>query len=82
MTIRKGTTSKGRGHSAAVKELGRALAKHPEGDGAERALRELIAAKPDVEYGTALVTSAKAEPLLRRASSLVELAEQIVQLEQ
>lgn len=81
VTIRMGTTSKGRDHSAAVKALGRALAKHPEAANAERALRELVGAKSDVEYGTLLISSAKAESLIRRAPSLVDLAEQIVLLE-
>lgn len=35
------------------------------------ALRELLAVKCDVEYGTNLITGAKAEPLVRRADSLV-----------
>jgi hypothetical protein len=43
-------------------------------------LRELISAKGDVEYGTALLTATKAEPLVRRAQLLVELAIRIVRL--
>ncbi|UUZ58692.1 hypothetical protein [Nocardioides sp. B-3] len=42
------------------------------------ALRELIAIRGDVEYGTALVTLARAEPLVRRAQTLVAMATQIV----
>ena len=60
--------------------LKQALGKRPESSSAERALRELIAAKSDVEYGVALVTVAKAEPLVRRAKTLVDLAVQIVRL--
>jgi hypothetical protein len=47
---------------------------------AERALRELLSAKGDVEYGVALVTAAKAESLVRRARTLNDLAVQIVRL--
>lgn len=43
-------------------------------------MRELISAKTDVEYGTALITAAKAEPLVRRAATLVALAVDIVRL--
>lgn len=46
----------------------------------EGSLRALIAAKGDVEYGAALLTDSKAEPLVRRARSLVELATQVVRL--
>lgn len=45
---------------------------------AEKALRELIAAKPDVEYGVKLITLAKVDPPLRRAETLVDLATRIV----
>ncbi len=38
----------------------------------------MITAKGDVEYGTTLITLAKAEPLVRRAQPLVGLAKQIV----
>jgi hypothetical protein len=34
--------------------------------------------KGDVEYGTTLITLAKAGPLVRRARTLVDLANQIV----
>ncbi|MDH3958831.1 MAG: hypothetical protein OEU98_05095 [Actinomycetota bacterium] len=47
---------------------------------AEKALRELISAKRDVEYGPALLTAMNAEPLVRRARFLLELAAQIVRL--
>jgi hypothetical protein len=36
--------------------------------------------RKSVEYGVALVTAAKAEPLLRRAQTRLELAIQIVSL--
>ncbi|MCR6033613.1 hypothetical protein GDP17_19555 [Gordonia jinghuaiqii] len=58
--------------------LGRAEC--PAATTAERALPELLAVKGDVEYGTNLITGAKAEPLVRRADSLVELATEIVRL--
>ena len=44
------------------------------------AAKRYISAKSVVEYGTALVTAAKAEPLIRRARSLVELAVEIIRL--
>jgi len=56
------------------------LGKRANAAAAEKALRELVSAKSAVEYGTALVTAAKAEPLIRRARSLVELAVDIVRL--
>lgn len=80
VTVLTGTTSKGRDHATALKELRQALAKRPEATTAERALRELVAARGDVEYGTELMTSAKAEPLVRRARTLVELALGVVRL--
>ncbi len=75
-----GSTSKGKDHAAAAKELRQALGKRPEGPKAEKALRELLAAKGDVEYGVTLVTASKASALVRRALGLVELAIQIVRL--
>ena len=80
VTALTGTTSKSKNHAAAAGELRQALGKRSEAPVAERALRELISAKSDVEYGVALVTAAKAEPLVRRAKALVDLAVQIVRL--
>jgi HEPN domain-containing protein len=80
VTALTGTTSKGKNHAAAAGELKQALGKRSDTAAAERALRELISAKSDVEYGVALVTAAKAEPLVRRARTLVDLAVQIVRL--
>jgi len=80
VTALTGTTSKGKNHFAAAGELRRTLGQRPDAATAERAFRELISAKSDVEYGVALVTAAKAEPLVRRARTLVELAVQIVRL--
>jgi HEPN domain-containing protein len=80
VTTLTGSTSKGKDHATATKELKRALGKRPESTTAERALRELLSAKGDVEYGVALVSAAKAESLVRRARTLVELAVQIVRL--
>lgn len=75
-----GAGPKSKDHSTAARELRMVLAPRPSAAGAEKALRELIAAKADVEYGTVLVGVAKAEPLVRRASTLVALAEGIVKL--
>jgi hypothetical protein len=80
VTALTGATSKGKNHAAAAGELKQALGKRPDTAAAERALRELTSAKSDVEYGIALVTAAKAEPLVRRARTLVDLAVQIVRL--
>jgi HEPN domain-containing protein len=80
VTALTGTTGKNKNHAAAAGELKQALGRRPESPAAERALRELISAKSDVAYGVALVTAAKAEPLVRRAKSLVDLAVQIVRL--
>ena len=80
VTALTGSTSKGRDHATAAQHLARALAKRPQATGAQRGLRELLAAKGEVEYGTALIGSAKAEPLVRRARTLVDLAIEIVRL--
>ena len=80
VTALTGANRKVRDHAAAAKELRTALGKRAAAGTAENALRELISAKGEVEYGTALLTSAKAEPLVRRARLLVELAVQIVRL--
>lgn len=80
VTALTGSTAKKRDHAAAAKELRTALGKRPESAIAEKALRELISAKGAVEYGTTLVTQAKAELLVRRAGSLVDLATSIVRL--
>jgi uncharacterized protein (UPF0332 family) len=80
VTMLTGATSKGQDHSMAIKELKQALARRPEAATAERALRELIGVKGEVEYSTALVNRAKAEPLVRRARALVDLAAEIVRL--
>lgn len=80
VTALTGSTGKSKDHATAAKELRQALAKRPEATTAERALRELIASKGDVEYGTDVVTAIKAEPLVRRARTLVELGIAIVRL--
>lgn len=82
VTALTGSTGKSTNHATAAKELRQALANRPQAATAERALRELIASKGDVEYGTNVVTAAKAEPLVRRARTLVELAIAIVRLGQ
>ena len=73
-----GQTGKRNDHAQAARELGTALGHHPSAHAAMQALRELISMKADVEYGTTLITLAKAKPLVRRAHTLVELADQIV----
>lgn len=80
VTTLTGATRKAAGHAAAARELKTALGKRADAPAAEKALRELISAKGDVEHGTALVTGNKAEPLVRRAQFLVDLATRIVRL--
>jgi uncharacterized protein (UPF0332 family) len=78
VTLLTGATSKAKDHAKSAGELRAALGTRREAASAEKALRELIAIKGDVEYGTTLITLAKAEPLVRRAQTLVELAKQTV----
>lgn len=73
-----GVTSKAKDHAKAAGELRVVLGSHPEAAAAEKALRELIVAKSDVEYGASLVTLAKAGPFVRRARLLVGLAERLL----
>ena len=80
VTALTGSTSKGKDHATAAKELKQALGKRPEAPTAEKTLRELLSAKGDVEYGVALVTAVKAESLVRCARTLLGLAVQIVRL--
>jgi HEPN domain-containing protein len=80
VTVLTGSTSNGKDHTTAAKDLKQALGKRPEAFTAEKALRELLSAKGEVEYGVALVTPAKAEALVRRARVLLEVAIQIVRL--
>lgn len=78
VTMLTGATSKAKDNAKSAGELRTALGSRPEAAVAEKALRELIAIKGDVEYGTTLITLTKAGPLVRRARTLVDLAEQIV----
>jgi hypothetical protein len=78
--ILTGSTSKGKDHATAAKELKQALGRRSEATTSEKALRELLSAKGEVEYGIALVSAARAESLLRRARILVELAIHVVTL--
>ena len=80
VTALTGATRKGKDHTAAAKELRTALGGRADAAAAEKALRELLGAKAGVEYGTALLSATKADPLVRRARRLVELAIQIVRL--
>lgn len=75
-----GSTSKGKEHAQAARELKRALGQRPDAATAEKALRDLLSARRDVEYVVALVTAAKAEPLVGHARTLVDLAVQVVRL--
>lgn len=75
-----GGTTKSRRHATAAGELRRALGQRPDAGSAEKAMRELISSKAGIEYGVALISATKAEPLVRRARRLVELAVQIVRL--
>src|SRR6202451_4195727 len=59
VTAPTGTSGKGKNHSPAAGELKQALGQRPDAAAAERALRELVSAKSDVEYGVALVTATK-----------------------
>ncbi len=78
VTMLTGTTSKAKDHARSARELRTALGVRSEAASAEKALRELITIKGDVGYGTALITLASAEPLVRRAQTLVDLAKQVV----
>ena len=80
VTALTGATRKAKDHATAAKEFKAALGKRADAAAAEKALRELVGAKGEVEYGTALLTARKAEPLARRAQFLVELAIRIVRL--
>ena len=78
VTMLTGATSKAKDHAKSAAELRAALGTRSEAASAEKALRELITIKGDVEYGTTLITLAKAEALVRRAQTLLDLARQIV----
>lgn len=78
VTMLTGATSKAKDHANSAAELRAALGTRSEAASAEKALRELITIKGDVEYGTTLITLAKAEALVRRAQTLLDLARQIV----
>jgi hypothetical protein len=80
VTALTGTSAKGRDHGTAAQELRQALGRRAEATTAAKALRELLSAKGEVEYGAALVTAVKAGVLVRRAQGLLGLAVQIVRL--
>jgi len=77
VTALTGTTSKGKDHTMAVAELRRSLGERTEAASAERVLRELVAAKSEVEYGATAIPASKATALVRRASMLCDLASKI-----
>jgi len=77
VTALTGTTSKGKDHTMAVAELRRSLGERTEAASAERALRELVAAKSEVEYGATAIPVSRATALVRRASMLCDLASKI-----
>lgn len=62
VTALTGSTTKGKDHATASKELARALSKRPDARAAERGFRELLSAKGHVEYGTALIGSTRPSP--------------------
>lgn len=78
VTMLTGATGKHKDHALAAAELRRALGERASAARAEQCLRQLLGAKPEVEYGTALMTSPKSEPLVRRARTLVEMAVDVV----
>jgi uncharacterized protein (UPF0332 family) len=78
VTALTGETSKAKDHAKAAKELRQALGAHSDATTAEKSFRELISMKGDVEYGTTLISLAKAKPLVRRAEFLVDLARELV----
>jgi len=78
VTALTGETRKAKDHVKAAKELRQALGAHGDATSAEKSFRELISVKGDVEYGTTLITLAKAKPLVRRAEALVDLAQELV----
>jgi hypothetical protein len=80
VTALTGSTNKAKDHAAASKDLRQALGQRDTAAAAERALRELLSVKAEIEYGTVLITLTKAEPLVRRAHTLVDLATSIVRL--
>jgi hypothetical protein len=69
-----GGTTKHWDHARAADELRSILIGHVEQSRAERALRELLAVKNDVEYTRKQIGEAKVRGLVRRAETLVELA--------
>lgn len=75
-----GSTAKRKDHVLTAGELRQALGRRPEAASAEKALRELISSKGDVEYGVTIIAAVKAEGLIRRARALVDLAIQVVRL--
>lgn len=80
VTALTGSTTKGKDHATAAQDLAQGLGRRPEAASAGKALRELLSAKGDVEYGVALVTRTKAESLVRRARTLVDVGVQVVRL--
>lgn len=78
VTVLTGETGKAKDHARAAKELRQALGANSNAATAEKAFRELMSVKGDVEYGTTLITLAKAKPLIRRAELLVDVANGLV----
>src|SRR5690606_30528590 len=70
ITVLTGATCKRKDHEVSDKELRQALGKRPQAVAAERALRESVASKGDVEYGAAVVTAVKAESLVQQCLGL------------
>lgn len=73
-----GSTSKSEDHRRAVRELTTALGKRPETPNAERALTELVAFKTPIQYSNQRIEITRVTALVRRAETLVQLADEIV----
>lgn len=76
-----GSTTKAKDHAQAARQLRQALGQRPDAASAEKAPRDLVSLKAEVEYGATLIAAPKAELLVRRAETLVELGTSIVQLQ-
>ncbi len=77
-TALTGSTRKSDDHRRAVKELVEALGEHPETSTAERALADLVKFKTPIQYSTRRIDEPRIAALVRRAESLVALADEIV----
>jgi uncharacterized protein (DUF885 family) len=72
-----GQVRKAKDHSGAAAELKSALGQRDVTASAERAIRELVGAKSAIEYGVETTTAARALQLVRRARTLVNVAQTV-----